>query len=84
MPPSISSFSMGSGPSLSQNSIHSVKFTSFYQVQQFDVQGRIRSNHFAQDEVVRLIKATEKELTEYDLELGRLHSAIIALENRKK
>jgi hypothetical protein len=84
MPPSISNIPMGPRASLFQGSFHSVKFKSFYQVQQFDVQERIRSNHFAQDEVVRLIKATEKDLAEYDLELGRLHSAIIALENRKQ
>jgi hypothetical protein len=61
-----------------------LEFKVLRDIQEFDIPSRLRSNQFSTETVTSLIANCRAELSEYDKEISRLHSAIFVLENRKK
>jgi hypothetical protein len=61
-----------------------LEFKVLRDIQEFDIPSRLRNNQFSTETVTSLVANCTAELSEYDKEISRLHSAIFVLENRKK
>jgi hypothetical protein len=59
-------------------------FKALRQIEEFNIQSHLRSNIISAEAVSALLACCKIELTEYDKEISRLHSAIFVLEERKK
>jgi hypothetical protein len=61
-----------------------VSFKTLHKLRTFDIYSHLRSNRASPTEVSELIEDLRHEVEEYDQEIGRLYSAIFALQNKKK
>jgi hypothetical protein len=59
-------------------------FKVLRQIEEYNIQSHLRSNIISTEAVSALLASCKIELTEYDKEISRLHSAIFVLEERKK